>query len=97
MVMSKAGSEVILKCLLGRQDEIDIDSLPWGPDDEKTPLGIETVVLANHVRHAPGRVLEEVLIKREAGGSQRIVLDHVPDADMDGRQDVIQIKDEPTD
>ena len=33
MVMSKAGSEVILKCLLGKAGEIDVDSLPWGSDE----------------------------------------------------------------
>lgn len=30
LVTSKAGCEVILKCLLGKEDEIDIDMLPWG-------------------------------------------------------------------
>ena len=29
-MMSKAGSEVILKCLMGKVDDIDVDSLPWG-------------------------------------------------------------------
>ena len=97
MVMSKAGSEVILKCLLGREDQIDLDALPWGPEDEKNPLGIETVVLADRVRHAPGRVLEEILIKREDHGSQEVVLDSVPDEDQRGGEDVVVIKDEPGD
>lgn len=42
-VMSKAGSEVILRSLLGM--EIDVDSLPMGPE-ENSPVGIETIVLA---------------------------------------------------
>ncbi|KAL8825562.1 MAG: hypothetical protein Q9191_004332, partial [Dirinaria sp. TL-2023a] len=46
MVMSKAGSEVILKSLLGREAEIDVEALPWGPEDERVPAGIETVVEA---------------------------------------------------
>jgi DEAD/DEAH box helicase domain-containing protein len=44
--MSKAGSEVILKSLLGM--EIDIDALPMGPMDERD-RGVETVVLAETV------------------------------------------------
>ena len=76
MVMSKAGSEVILKCLLGKEEEIDVESLPWGPD-EHTSAGIETVVAAETIRPAHGRILEEVLIKRENGGVQQVVLDHV--------------------
>ncbi|CAD6439183.1 4213e487-49ea-46b2-beec-c158f57016a9-CDS [Sclerotinia trifoliorum] len=46
-VMSKAGSEVILKSLLGL--DIDVDALPMGPVDERD-TGIETVVLAEVVR-----------------------------------------------
>ena len=75
VVTSKAGSEVILKCLLGRQDEIDIDALPWG-EYEQAPAGIETVVEAPEVgpRHGENvRVFEiirdgqrkEVVIKEE--------------------------------
>ncbi|KAK0714608.1 hypothetical protein B0H67DRAFT_683024 [Lasiosphaeris hirsuta] len=45
-VMSKAGSEVILKSLLGM--EIDVESLPMGPE-EFSPVGVETVVLARPV------------------------------------------------
>ncbi|KAF7885301.1 uncharacterized protein EAF01_011366 [Botrytis porri] len=45
-VMSKAGSEVILKSLLGM--EIDVDKLPMGPLDERD-RGVETVVLAETV------------------------------------------------
>lgn len=39
MVMSKSGSEVILKCLMGRENEIDIEALPWGPESERVPAG----------------------------------------------------------
>ena len=95
MVMSKAGSEVILKCLLGKERDIDLDALPWGPD-EKTPAGIETVVAAETIRPARGKILEEVLIKREVGGVQRFVLDHVGDEKEDGDQDVTEMKEEPT-
>ncbi|KAI0203981.1 hypothetical protein F4808DRAFT_394877 [Astrocystis sublimbata] len=45
-VMSKAGSSVILKCLLNM--EIDVDALPMGPE-ESSPVGVETVVLAKPV------------------------------------------------
>lgn len=94
MVMSKAGSEVILKCLMGQADAIDVDSLPWGPEDEKVPAGIETVVLAESIRPARGRVVEEVMIKREAGVVQRVVLDHVGDGEgID--EAVMEIKEEP--
>ena len=97
MVMSKAGSSVILMCLLGRGHEIDVDALPWGPDDERVPAGIETVIEAMPVRPARGRVLEEVLIKREAGGVQRIVLDRVGDDEEEGAERVVEIKAEPDD
>ncbi|KAF6224866.1 hypothetical protein HO133_010060 [Letharia lupina] len=93
MVMSKAGSEVILKCLLGKEGDINVDALPWGPD-ENTPAGIETVVAAETIRPARGKILEEVLIKRISGGVQRVVLDHVGDGREDGNQEVIEIKEE---
>ena len=54
VVMSKAGGEVILKTLLGR--EIDIDALPCG-EEERTPAGIETICLAHEVRPARGWTL----------------------------------------
>ncbi|KAI9756664.1 MAG: hypothetical protein M4579_003753 [Chaenotheca gracillima] len=63
IVMSKAGSEVILKTLLNR--EIDIDALPWGPEDESVPAGIETVVVAEEVRPRRGTRIEVVEVKRE--------------------------------
>lgn len=96
MVMSKAGSEVILKCLMGKEKEINVDTLPWGPEDERVPAGIETVVAAETIRPARGHILEEILIKREPGGSQkeaqRIVLDRVGDG-----EEVVEIKGEATD
>ncbi|KAH6690472.1 hypothetical protein F5X68DRAFT_166551 [Plectosphaerella plurivora] len=45
-VMSKAGSQVILKSLLSM--EIDVDALPMGPE-EQSPTGIETIVVAQAV------------------------------------------------
>lgn len=93
MVMSKAGSEVILKCLMGKEKEIDVESLPWGPEDEKTPAGIETVVAAETVRPAKGRVVEEVIVKREGGGVRRVVLGRVGE----GEGEVVEIKEEPDD
>ena len=96
MVMSKAGSEVILKCLLGKEGNIDLDALPWG-SDEKTPAGIETVVAAEPIRPARGRILEEIVIKREVGGVRRVILDHVGDRKENDRPEVIEIKEEPTD
>lgn len=99
MVMSKAGSEVILKCLMGKEHEIDVDALPWGPEDERMPAGIETVVLAETIRPAPGRILEEIVIKREDGGSRQIVLDHLghEEESRGNWPDVMEIKNEPAD
>ncbi|WAO95073.1 Hypothetical protein NCS54_01268200 [Fusarium falciforme] len=45
-VMSKAGSQVVLKTLLNM--EVDVDELPMGPE-LNTPVGIETVVVAEAV------------------------------------------------
>jgi len=88
-VMSKAGAEVILKTLLGR--EIDIDSLPWGPEDERVPAGIETVIIAEEVRPRAGRVIEVIEAQRDGRGSARkIAVDH------DGSEQTV-IKDEPVD
>ncbi|RMY88267.1 hypothetical protein D0864_06678 [Hortaea werneckii] len=96
-VMSKAGAEVILKSLLNR--EIDVDSLPWGPEDERVPAGIETVVLAEEVRPARGRAVEIVEVKKEGGGTRRVAVDPVEDLDEthgeDEQDDVVVIKDEP--
>ncbi|KAI7599571.1 hypothetical protein KC343_g15989, partial [Hortaea werneckii] len=91
------GAEVILKSLLNR--EIDVDSLPWGPEDERVPAGIETVVLAEEVRPARGRAVEIVEVKKEGGGTRRVAVDPVEDLDEthgeDEQDDVVVIKDEP--
>ncbi|RGP68334.1 dead deah box helicase [Fusarium longipes] len=63
-VMSKAGSQVILKTLLNV--EVDVDSLPMGPE-LNIPMGTETVVLAEPV---PYRAKEVVF---ESGISNRPV------------------------
>ncbi|TKA31464.1 hypothetical protein B0A50_02311 [Salinomyces thailandicus] len=55
-VMSKAGAGVVLKRLLGR--EVDVESLPWGPEEEGLPAGLETVVLAAEVRGRRGELIE---------------------------------------
>ena len=89
MVMSKAGSEVILKCLMGRRNEIDVESLPWGPVDERVPAGIETVIEAPVIRPARGAKIEEIMVKRENGGSQRVVIGLVGDDD-----EIVKIKQE---
>ena len=65
-VMSKAGSEVILRTLLGL--EVDVDNLPWGPE-ERVPAGIETVVLAEEIRARRGATVDVVNVKREDGES----------------------------
>ena len=58
-VMSKAGAEVILKSLLGMY--IDVDALPWGPDDEgELEQGIETVIAATEVKGKEGKRVVEM-------------------------------------
>ena len=64
VIMSKAGSEVILKTLLGREEDIDVDALPMGPE-ENVPDGIETVCAADEVRPARGKHIEIVEIRRD--------------------------------
>jgi DEAD/DEAH box helicase domain-containing protein len=54
-------------CLLGREDDIDVDALPWGEDDT-VPAGIETVVMAEEVRMAGGR---RAVVEGEEGGGER--------------------------
>jgi DEAD/DEAH box helicase domain-containing protein len=85
-VMSKAGAEVILKTLLGR--EIDVDSLPWGPDDEEAQAGIETVVEATEVRGRDGRRIREIPFDQDG---QVIKMEKKSD------EECIIIKDEPED
>ncbi|KKY18320.1 putative dead deah box [Phaeomoniella chlamydospora] len=83
LVMSKAGAEVILKSLLGI--DIDIDSLPWGPDDEAVPAGVETVIYATEVTGRNGRRVEErgyqngQWVKREKTDDEIIVIKDEPD------------------
>lgn len=93
MVMSKAGSAVILKCLLGKEGDIDVDALPWGLD-ESTPAGIETVVAAVTIKPARGKILKEVLIKRELDGLQGVFLDPVRDRRENKNEEVVEIKEE---
>lgn len=94
-VMSKAGSEVILRCLLGL--EVDVDNLPWGPE-ERVPAGIETVMIAEEVRPRRGQRVEVFEVKREDGrGAQRVVVDTVDGQDVDNDDDVVLIKEEPVD
>ena len=93
--MSKAGAEVILKSLLNK--EIDIDSLPWGPDDERVPAGIETVIVAEPVRPRRGARIEVIEVKREDGGSRRVVVGNLDGEGLDLDDDVVMIKEEPTD
>lgn len=59
-VISKAGAEVVLKSLLNLY--IDIDKLPMG-DEERAPVGIETVIPAVEVR--PGRGLTSDMVDLE--------------------------------
>ncbi|TKA80079.1 hypothetical protein B0A55_02473 [Friedmanniomyces simplex] len=96
-VMSKAGAEVILKSLLNR--EIDVENLPWGPEDERMPAGIETVVLAQEVRPRRGALVEVVEVKREAGGVRRVRVGAMggDDEGGGGEREVVVIKDEPVD
>ena len=90
--MSKAGAEVILKSLLNR--EIDVENLPWGPEDERVPAGIETVVFADEVRPARGRHVDVIEVKREGGGTTRRV---VVGGGGGGDDEIVEIKEEPTD
>ncbi|KAL5316874.1 hypothetical protein ACEPPN_015926 [Leptodophora sp. 'Broadleaf-Isolate-01'] len=89
-VMSKAGSEVILKSLLNM--EIDIDALPIGPED-LSPAGIETVILAKPVL-PKGRTVD--ITEARSGGRKRgdVVVGKV---DEDGVEREVVIKDEPED
>ncbi|KAI1767234.1 P-loop containing nucleoside triphosphate hydrolase protein [Hypoxylon sp. FL1150] len=75
-VMSKAGSEVIIKTLLNM--EIDVDALPMGPED-LSPAGVETVVLALPVpargRRAGGEV--EIKVEEEEEEQGVMIVDQV--------------------
>lgn len=54
VIISKAGGEVILKSLLGREGDICIDKLPSG-EEEVVRAGVETVCEAEEIRPARGR------------------------------------------
>ena len=90
-VMSKAGSEVILKSLLNM--EIDIEALPMGPE-EMSPVGIETVVLAQPVLPRRGRMVEVLMVKRKNGEKENLIVDGL---DAAGLEKEVTIKDEPED
>lgn len=90
-VMSKAGSEVILRSLLNM--EIDIDALPMGPE-EFSPAGIETVVLAQPVLPRGGRTVDVVELKKEDSGRELIVVNTV---NGEGLERELRIKAEPED
>ena len=92
IVMSKAGSEIIIKTLLGREGEIDIDSLPWG-EEERTPAGIETVCAAEEIRPGRGKKVDVIEVRREFEGTRRVVVDCVGDTE----DEVVMVKDEPVD
>ena len=96
-VMSKAGASVILKSLLNRH--IDVDSLPWGPEDETVQAGIETVIPADEIRPKRGKKVDVVEVKREEGGTETVVVGEVSQAEdelMINGEEAILIKEEPT-
>ncbi|KAH7137114.1 hypothetical protein B0J13DRAFT_448863 [Dactylonectria estremocensis] len=66
-VMSKAGSQVVLKSLLNM--DIDVEALPIGPE-MFTPAGIETVVVAQPVPYRPKEEVRDtgVMQGRRDGG-----------------------------
>ena len=77
MIMSKAGAEVILKSLLGR--EIDIDALPEG-EEERVPAGVETVVFATEIMGRDGRrIVERDFIKQEKNDGDAIIIKDEPE------------------
>jgi DEAD/DEAH box helicase domain-containing protein len=77
-VMSKAGSEVVLKSLLNI--DIDVDALPMGPE-EFSPAGIQTVVFATPVPPRDRTALQMVDVKEE--DDEVVVLDQVVATDQD--------------
>lgn len=88
VIMSKAGAEVILKSLIGR--EIDIDALPEG-EEERVPAGVETIVGAVEVMGRNGKKIDEtekIRIKREKGDDELIVI-----KDEDGEENRLSLYD----
>lgn len=90
VIMSKAGAGVILKCILGRAEEIDVEALPWGPDDEATPPGIETTCEATIIGPAKGKRIQVVEVRRTKHGERKEVVGMV-----DGEN--LVVKEEPLD
>lgn len=86
-VMSKAGSEVVLKSLLGM--EIDVDALPMGPEEGwNGAVGrmgelIETVVLATPVPPRNRSALRLVDVKLEEFEDEGGGLETIPEAPVD--------------
>ncbi|TDZ99853.1 ATP-dependent helicase HRQ1 [Colletotrichum sidae] len=70
-VMSKAGSEVVLKALLNL--DIDDEALPMGPE-ESSPAGIETVTVAHPVPLRDGDLVRAVGVKEELDDTDTVVL-----------------------
>ncbi|KAJ5006802.1 hypothetical protein K4K57_011049 [Colletotrichum sp. SAR 10_99] len=70
-VMSKAGSQVILKAILNM--EIDVEALPMGPE-EQCPAGLETVIVAQPVPPKDRNNLRLIDIKEEEFEDQDTVL-----------------------
>ncbi|MCJ1370725.1 hypothetical protein MMC20_001938 [Loxospora ochrophaea] len=95
VVMSKAGGEVILKTLLGK--EVDVEALPWGPEEERVPAGIETVVEAREVGPAAGRRVEVVEVKREMDGGGEVVVRGVVGVRHEDEDELVVVKSEPGD
>lgn len=102
-VMSKAGAEVVLRSLLGW--EIDVDSLPWGPDEDVgagAPAGIQTIVEAKAVMPRPGAVVRYVGDEEapsepapdEAGKETSEVIEIIPTGGIDSRQDANEREEE---
>ena len=97
VVISKAGAEVILKCLLGKEEDIDVENLPWGEED-RVPAGIETVVAAQEIRPARGARVEVVMVKREGGGTRRVIMGQErgdDDGMLEQKNDDVIVKEEP--
>jgi DEAD/DEAH box helicase domain-containing protein len=84
VILSKAGSEVILKTLLGREREIDVDALPMGPE-ESLPEGIETICAASEVRAGRGKHVEIVEIQRDVNAPTQ----SIPGGNIKARKEIV--------
>lgn len=87
VIMSKAGSEVILKTLLGREREINVDALPMGPE-ESLPEGVETVCAASEVRAGRGKYVEIIEIKRDVKAPTQ----STPGDNIDARNEIVTMR-----